>query len=127
MKLNVTYIIDKYLGELILMPFAWMAFLSSLLNPRPKSEAPRSVVVAKFLGLGSIVHTLPLLQKIRQSHPECRIVFLSFSKNAPLLSLLKLVDEVILIRPTGPLVFVLDIFRATVRMRKMQLDYFLDL
>ena len=127
MKLNLTYLIDKYLGEMILMPFAWLASLSHLVSAPPGSDSPRSVAVAKFLGLGSIIHALPLLQKIRQSYPECRIVFLSFSKNGPFLSLLKLVDEVVLIRTSSPVVFAWDIFRCAAKLRRMRLDFFLDL
>jgi len=54
---------------------------------------PRVICVAKFVGMGSILSAVPMLQSIRRHYPGARLVFISSRNNAPLLQRMTLVDE----------------------------------
>ncbi|HOI94758.1 MAG TPA: glycosyltransferase family 9 protein [Syntrophobacter fumaroxidans] len=54
---------------------------------------PGAICVAKFVGMGSILSAVPMLQSIRRRYPRARLVFISSRNNAPLLERMNLVDE----------------------------------
>lgn len=139
--------IDRWLGGLLVMGVSVLAGLRrrSPLPHRPGfgpnppagkgSQAPSTapvlrkdpvMVVSKYLGMGSIVLTVPLLRAIRKAYPSAHIVFLSFSHNAGILSFLPHVDRCLTIR-TGLLSFIGDTVRTLWRLWRMQADIFLDL
>ncbi len=60
----------------------------------PIGRAPRSIVVIKFFGLGSILLSSALLKSIREKYPAAAITFFTFEGNAKLVRSLKMSDEV---------------------------------
>jgi len=88
--------------------------------------SPRVIVVSKYLGIGSIILSVPLVRQLRTHFSSARLVFLSFSPNQKLLTFLPWVDEILCIRPSI-LWFVFDTLRALHRLRRLRVDLFLDL
>ena len=86
-----------------------------------------TLVVAKFLGLGSIVQAIPLLRALRQGFPEAHLVFLTFPGNRILLERLGLCSEVRIIRTGSPVAFVLDVLRTLAWMRRRRVEAMIDL
>src|SRR5215471_6166450 len=53
----------------------------------------KTICVAKFAGLGSILCAGPLLGLIKQTYPNARLVFITSHHNAQLLECMPVVDE----------------------------------
>ncbi|RKY21672.1 MAG: hypothetical protein DRQ55_03600 [Planctomycetota bacterium] len=90
--------------------------------------APRTILVTKFLGLGSVLLATPLLRRLAQAYPEARIVFLTFEANAQLARRLPCVHEVVVV-PTGggSVGLLLAAPRLLLRLRAQRFDLALDL
>lgn len=56
-----------------------------------------TIAVCKYKGLGSIVQASALLQSLRESYPNAKIVFVSTVSNAPLLKKMDCIDEIVLL------------------------------
>ena len=94
------------LDALLGLPLCALAFVACmpvrLFRParRGRLAEPRTILVTKFLGLGSVLLATPLLRRLRTAWPAARIVFLTFDGNVALAQRLPGVDEVITV-PTG--------------------------
>ena len=60
--------------------------------------APRTILVTKYLGMGSILLATPTLRALKEAFPGSRILFLTFDGNAEFCRQIDLVDEVIAVR-----------------------------
>jgi len=82
--------------------------------PRPVEPASvRSVLVIKFIGLGTVAEAVPMFRAMRRHYPNAKISFLTFEWCEGLVRLLGF-DEVRVIRTSGVLRFVLDTLAAVV-------------
>src|SRR6185503_20323539 len=100
------------------MSFAWMRRIDywvgkpviwaiRLFTPRPQSlhgdvhpkKLPKRVICTKFIGLGSVVLSLPLLKALKESGVE--IAFWTFAGQAELAKLSGYVDHVWVVRQIG--------------------------
>ncbi len=90
----------------------------------PPRKAPRTVIVAQFFGLGSVVLSLPMLKALRDS--GAKVAFLSFRGQAEIVRLSGLADEVWVISPTlrG---FLPTFVRCLRQARKFRAESFIDL
>ncbi len=111
-----------------------LVFLCTLIKPvfarfRPfRPSEVKEIVVAKYVGLGSILLTQKLLKAIRRNFPDARITFLTFDLNERLLGLMgDLVDEVLTVRTTPSAAVVASTFKAVSILRKRGVDLFLDI
>src|SRR5208282_1398207 len=97
MKIKWMERIDKHLGDALIYAVCGViklrSFLPGATHSSPHLKFPKVIVIAKFFGMGSILQTIPLMQEIKKEYPSCKLVFLSFSGNAPLVSMLECVDE----------------------------------
>ena len=89
----------------------------------PQTPAKR-VICAKFIGLGSVVLSLPLLRALKES--GVRVAFWSFAGQAELVQLSGYVDEVFVIRPSLRQ-FLPTLLRSWMQARRFKADAFLDL
>jgi ADP-heptose:LPS heptosyltransferase len=64
-------------------------------------EAPRVICVAKFVGLGSIIAAIPMLQAIKQRYPKALLVFISSRNNYQLLERINLIDQRLYVSETS--------------------------
>lgn len=125
------------------MTFDWMRkidslagrpllFLCRLFLRRPASlcgdwtpmRVPERVICAKFMGIGSVVLSLPLLKKLKDS--GARVAFWSFPGPAALLRATGMADEIWVIDPTfrG---FIPSLFKTILSARRFKAEAFLDM
>jgi len=96
---------------------------------RQKSSGDvRRILVTKFIGMGSVVLATPLLRRLRETYPDVRITFLTFSSNAELCRRLPSVDEVIEVRCSEGLpALLLSVPGLLLQLRRCRFDLAFDL
>lgn len=88
---------------------------------------PRRIVVCKFLGMGSIIQSTPLLQTLRKNYPDANITFLTSAGNETLLKMIPAVDEVLTINDKKISGVFLDTLRVLMNLWKKKADIYIDL
>lgn len=128
MKTRALIHIDAWLG-LPLCVAAWVLSLPRRLLARPPARRTRAnrILVIKFLGMGSVLLSTPLLRRLRKAHPEARISFLTFAANAPLVRRLPGVDEVIVVQTGGLSALLRQVPTLLLRLRRRRFDVAVDL
>jgi len=127
MKISRMRTIDYYLGGLICLLLDLLERLRRLFPRTRLRPEPRTVVVTKYLGMGSILLATPALKALKSRYPSCRIILLTFSGNVQFARRLELFDDVLSIRTTSLLQFVPDTLRNVWAIRGMKIDYLFDL
>lgn len=118
------------LDLLVGLPLCTLGFLASLpLRPfRRRTLRPvRSILVVKFLGLGSVLLATPLLRRLREAYPGARITFLTFQSNAELVRRLSCVDEVIAVPRQSAAALLGRLPGLLLQLRRAHYDLALDL
>lgn len=130
MKLAVIRAIDHLLGRMfcfLLIPLV-RGLGKVLRRDHTISNANvRTIAVAKYYGLGSITHAMPLLKALKETFPQAKVVFVTRKGNERLLSVIPWVDETLVIddRSLAGLVSTnLSLLRA---FRRLRIDLFFDL
>ena len=122
--------IDQWVGLPLIYGFNLLARLAGWVL-RPNHAIPpdqvRTVVVAKFLGLGSIVESTPMLRNLRRRFPQARLIFLTAQANAPLLARLGIVDEGLYVDDGSLLRLGTSTCRAVVRLMRSRPQWYFDL
>jgi ADP-heptose:LPS heptosyltransferase len=93
----------------------------------PPSEVPRKIVIAKYLGIGSIIQATPLLKEMKTKYPDSRLIFLSLKTNEGLLSRYKFIDQIICVDDSSFTRVIFTSLRAIVELIFQRIDLFLDL
>lgn len=130
MKLDRKVWIDRYLGGLLCWFFIPITKTLGWVLHRDHSvgeENVRRIVVAKFMGLGSIVHSMPMLRALKRKYPRARIVFLTRKANTSLFHHIEDVDDLLLIDDSSPARLVFSNLKAILAMMSPRIDLYFDL
>jgi ADP-heptose:LPS heptosyltransferase len=90
-------------------------------------ERVRTIVVAKLLGMGSIIQATPLLHALRRRFPHARIVFLTSVANRALIERLPVIDEAVYLRDGRVESLALDTAAALASLARRGVDLYFDL
>lgn len=127
MKISRMRHIDYFLGGTICGMLDLVERLRRLFPRTRLRPEPRTIVVTKYLGMGSILLATPAVKAIKSRYPSCRIILLTFAGNVLFAQRLALFDEVLAIRTSSLALFALDTLRNLWLIRRMRTDYLLDL
>lgn len=121
--------IDSYAGSvvcLVLDIYEWFkhCFVSP---PEPANTPPRTILVTKYLGMGSILLATPTLAALKEAFPSSRILFLTFASNAEFARQIDIFDEVIAVRTGSIIQFAVDMVSVLIRLRRARIDVAFDL
>jgi ADP-heptose:LPS heptosyltransferase len=94
---------------------------------RGRLEGVRTILITKYLGMGSIVLASPFVAQVRRRFPGARLVFLSFEENRDIVGMLGLFDEHLFIRSKRLHHLALDSLRALWRCWSLGIDLVFDL
>lgn len=119
--------IDYFLGGTICLMLDLVDRLLHLFPRTRLKPEPRTIVVTKYLGMGSILLATPALKAIKARYPSCRIILMTFSGNVAFAQRLELFDDVLSIRTSSLMLFALDTLCNLRTIRRMRSDYLLDL
>lgn len=118
--------IDRNVGTIAVLLLALFRLVGYPFR-KQNNNNPKTVLVQKFFGLGSIVNAIPLFSLIKRDMPEARILLLSLRENQELIEFGGWVDEAIYIDISNIWRFLATTLQAVKRMNELQVDVCLDL
>ncbi|MCX7016335.1 MAG: methyltransferase domain-containing protein [Candidatus Sumerlaeota bacterium] len=122
--------IDRWAGLPLMFVVNLLARLTGKILRIDHSIAPekvRRVVVAKFLGMGSIIQSTPMLRALKERFPNAELVFLSAKANRELVERLPFIDRALFVDDRGLLSLFLSSVRVAGRLARLRADLYLDL
>jgi ADP-heptose:LPS heptosyltransferase len=87
----------------------------------------RVIVLAKLVGLGSLIQSTVLLRSLRVRYPEARIVYFTLDRNAEMCRRLPGVDDVVSFDDSGLRTGAATVIAALWRLARMRVDLYFDL
>lgn len=122
--------IDRWVG----LPLVWglnvVTRVLGLLLRRNHSVSPDDVgtiVVAKYFGMGSILHATPLLRSLRERYPNARLVFVSARSNRDLLERLPQIDERLYVDDRSLAALATSTWVTLAALQRIRVDLYFDL
>ena len=98
------------------------------LVPRPQvPDHVKTILVTKYLGMGSLVLATPMVAALRQRFPEARIVLLTFESSREIATILNVFDEIYTIDANRLTTLARDSLRTLFRLRRLGVDIVCDL
>lgn len=114
----LAYILDR-------MAFFLGRFLN--INHSITKENVKNIVIAKYLGLGSIVRSQVIIEDIKTVFPNAKIHYLTSKKNKAIFDIIRNVDKVLTIDDSGIISMALSTFNLIRNLLKIKADVFMDL
>ena len=121
---------DRLIGIPVAFIFNALARILGQLLRRDHSittENVRKIVVAKLIGMGSILQATPLLKALKQQYPHAKIIFLTLRSNRELLECLTCIDEILVLDDRNVFVLAVTTLRALATLIWQRADLYLDL
>jgi ADP-heptose:LPS heptosyltransferase len=87
----------------------------------------RHIVVAKLIGMGSILQATPLLKALKRQYPEATLTFVTLKSNRDLVNRLSFVDEVLLLDDKNPVRMAATTFGTIATLIRRRADLYFDL
>lgn len=120
--------------RLIAVPVAFLfnllaRFLGGLLrrDHSIRADNVKNIVVAKLIGMGSILQATPLLKALKQRYPQAAVTFVTLRSNHELLTRLNCIDEIVLLDDRNVMVMAATIVQALVALVRRHADLYFDL
>ena len=85
------------------------------------------IVVAKLIGMGSILQATPLLRALKLKYPHCTLTFVTMRSNEELVRRISLVDEAVVLDDRNVIIMLLTTLRAVVELIRRRADMYFDL
>ncbi|HTZ11838.1 MAG TPA: glycosyltransferase family 9 protein [Candidatus Margulisiibacteriota bacterium] len=127
---EVMQAIDHWVGMPICFLIGiWELFKKALFFWRKpsRSEEPKTILILKWFGLGSIVLMRDLVNSIHKRYPRAKVVFATFKTHRELIHSLFPVDKILAIDNKTPFSFLRDTFKVLWALSFEKIDYALDL
>jgi len=130
MKTKTKIAVDRLVG----LPLAWLLNgLARILGKamhRDHSASPssvRTIVISKYLGMGSILQATPLIRSIRVAHPQAKIVFVTGHACRRIVERLEHIDEIITVDDRGLVPIARTSLRTIASLIRRKVDLYFDL
>lgn len=120
--------IDAFVGgPICLFLEAYERVRKFVFGNRSDKKELQTILVTKYLGMGSVLLATPMLKALRAAYPESQIIVLTFAGNAKFTKQIDFIDEVISIRTASFILFAKDLFVVLVKNRLRNFDAVFDL
>jgi len=131
MKKKHKLLIDRVAGFMLCVALRVPALVLEILFQRnhlmPPKAPPKRIVVAKYLGIGSIVQATPMLKGLKDKYPNAQLIFLSLETNKGLLWRYKFIDDIICVNDTSLVNVITSSVKAVAQLISRRIDLFIDL
>jgi ADP-heptose:LPS heptosyltransferase len=91
------------------------------------SSSVNRIIVAKLIGMGSILQATPLLKALKLRYPKAKLTFVTMRSNQELLLRLSCVDEVLVLDDRRLLTMVVTTLRTIATLIRLRADLYFDL
>lgn len=91
------------------------------------SDNVKVIVVAKLIGMGSILQSVPLLKALKGRYPAAKLVFVTLRSNRELLSRISCVDEILALDDRSLPVMAATTLRTIAALIRQKADLYFDL
>ncbi|HLJ23365.1 MAG TPA: glycosyltransferase family 9 protein, partial [Candidatus Acidoferrales bacterium] len=121
---------DRMLAVPLAFLFNGAARLLGHLLRRDHSVTSKNVnviVVAKLVGMGSILQCTPLLRALKLRYPHAKVVFVTMRANRELLLRLSGVDEILVMDDRSMLAMAYTTLRTVATLIRLRADFYFDL
>lgn len=85
------------------------------------------IVVAKLIGMGSILQATPLLKALKRQYPHCKLTFVTMRSNEDLVRRLSCVDEVLVLDDRNLLIMTMTTLATVFELIRRRADLYFDL
>lgn len=128
MQVEFMKLVDRWAGGLGCIALDVFDYPRRWLFGRPElPERVRTILVTKYLGMGSIILATPMVAALRRRFAGARIVFFTFEENLEIATLLNVFDEVHTISSKRLFPMAWDTLRALLRVWRLRVDVVCDL
>lgn len=91
------------------------------------SRPPKTIAVSKFMGMGNIIQSTPLLQTLRKNFPEARITFITRAANREIIGLLPFIDNALFVDDKNLFSLFFSTHKVIFRLWEKKSDIYIDL
>jgi len=127
MNFNLMRFFDLYAGMIALSLLRMVIpILDKIRHWGPQREV-RGILIQKYLGIGSIINAIPLIEEIRRRYPGIPIYFLTSHEQKELIDYAGLCDEMILIDRSSFIRFLVSLPVAILSLQRRRIDVCFDL
>ena len=91
------------------------------------SSNVKTIVVAKLIGMGSILQCAPLLKALKSRYPGAKLIFVTMRSNRELLLRLSSVDEILVLDDRSLFSMARTTFHTLFALIRQQADFYFDL
>src|SRR6266481_1340688 len=91
------------------------------------SENVQVIIVAKLIGMGSILQSMPLLKALKRRYPDARLIFVTLRSNEQLLTRLSCVDQILTLDDRSLLAMGVTTLRTIATLIRQRADLYFDL
>jgi ADP-heptose:LPS heptosyltransferase len=131
MKIKIIRALDYWCGVPLCFCFSLFHGLKRFFGfSRAVPSETKSIALVKLSELGALVLAYPLISRIRQKYPKAEVFFITLSESKTMLQLLEVgirEENILVIRHTSLLAFLIDTVRVVSRMRALRIDVIIDL
>jgi hypothetical protein len=128
LRLSLKRTLDYHLGRPLLATLNVSArVLGSVLRRSHRRDPVRTILVAKFQGIGSLVSAKPAIAALRRSHPGAHIIFFGTPAVEQLARLMPEFDEILILDDRSLMAAVRSTIGALSRLWREPVDWAFDL
>lgn len=126
-KLFIDRVIGYSLSIVLRLPALALEKMLRRKHSMPPLESPKRIVVAKYLGIGSILQATPMLKGLKNKYPDSQLIFISLKSNKNLLMHYDFIDEILCVDDTTIFRILITSFHVISELISKKIDLFLDL
>lgn len=128
MRTDSLRVLDRWFALPLCLITQWMNHSLDVLCAKHQAQAQRrTICLAKFAGMGSILNTVPFLRALRLRYPSAHIVYLTFARHKELVQRLSPVNECLFIEDRSIWSLLSSIYSTSKRLRRLNLSCYVDL
>lgn len=125
-KINLDRTIGK-LAAFLLNFIVWPAGKFKAVNHDDSPDKVKTIAVAKFLGIGSILRATPLVRALKKKYPDALYIIITTLKNKPLVETLPIFDKCFYIRDDSIPALFIDAVTLIFKLWVSRIDLYFDL
>ena len=122
-------LVDDSLGMVFCKLLWWTVKIKRIFCPSRTTADPqkvKAILCQKYFGLGSIIHTAPVLKGLRQHYPNAKIIYMTIKSQRDIVHLAQMADEILLVRMDSIILFIKDVLKNLLYLTRQRIDVSLD-